>query len=131
MDATKLVAGEILGYNGKTVIVNSRVYTIDSPTIKKLCGAAYYLSSNKDCNSLSEMLSSLAKSEQLCRALSWLINGDESLAEELSEGTLDEIVEALCVGFELISLENFLKLSSLAKSAASLTANPKQSETTA
>ena len=60
------------------------------------------------------------------RALSWFIQGDENLHEELSCGTFDEVVEALATGLSMISAENFYKLLALAKNVAILTAKQKQ-----
>ena len=60
--------------------------------------------------------------ESLSKALSCFIAGDESLAEELSMGTLDEVIKALEVGVSLISVENFTRLSTLTRSVSRLIA---------
>lgn len=71
------------------------------------------------------MLRSLKDVGDASRALSFFIQGDESLYEELSQGTIDEVVEALAIGISMISVENFCKLSALAKNVALLTAKQK------
>ena len=79
----------------------------------------------KDAITVMDMLRSLKDVEMASRALSWLIIGNESLSEELSKGTFDEVVEALAIGLSMISAENFCRLSVLAKNVANLTAKQK------
>lgn len=65
---------------------------------------------------------SLRSMESASKALSWFIQGDDSLGDELSQGSFDEVVDALEVAYSLISTENFLKLLGLARNVANLTA---------
>lgn len=76
----------------------------------------------KEAVTVMDMLRSLKDVGTASRALSWLIQGDENLYEELSSGTFDEVVEALATGLSMISAENFYKLLVLAKNVALLTA---------
>lgn len=126
MDAAKIVNAAVLGKDFETVIVNSKAYVINPPTIHKIAGVGYYLSGLKESTTVMDMLRSLKDVEIASYALSCLIKGDESLSEELSKGTFDEVVEALAVGLSMISAENFCKLSSLAKNVATLTAKQRQ-----
>ena len=50
---------------------------------------------------------------------------DDSLFEELSQGTLDELVDAISEAYSLISVESFTKLSTLARNVSSLVAKQK------
>jgi hypothetical protein len=59
------------------------------------------------------------------RALSWLIEGDDKLTDELSEGTYEEVVNALCDGFDLVSASVFYNAASLMRTASQLTASHK------
>lgn len=120
--ASKIVSAAVLGKDFETVFVNGNAYVINPPTIHKIAGFGYYLSDLEEDNTILDMLRSLKDIGAASRALSWLIKGDESLSEELSKGTLDEVVEALSIGFSMISAENFYKLSVLAKNVALLTA---------
>ena len=95
---------------------------IHPPTVHRIAGTGYYLSDLKDGVTVMDMLRSLKDVEMASRALSWLIQGDENLCEELSAGTFDEVVEALANGLSMVSAENFYKLSVLAKNVALLTA---------
>lgn len=122
MDATKLINGAILGFDGEPVYVNGKVYIVNPPTIAKIAGAAYWLSNMANSESVVESLKNI---NDASKALSWFINGDESLAEELAEGTLEEVTKALETAYSLISAENFIKLSTLAKNVGRLTANPR------
>lgn len=99
---------------------------IHPPTIHKIAGVGYYLSDLKEAVTVMDMLRSLKDVEIASRALSWMIHGDESLSEELSQGTFDEVIEALATGLSMISAENFYKLSVLAKNVGILTAKQKQ-----
>ena len=120
--ASKIVNAAVLGKDFETVFVNGNAYVIHPPTVHRIAGAGYYLSDLKDGVTVMDMLRSLKDVETVSRALSWLIQGDENLYEELSEGTFDEVVEALGTGLSMISAENFYKLSVLAKNVALLTA---------
>lgn len=84
----------------------------------------YWLTDMRGGDTVKDLLASLADMGKLCRALSWLICGGEDKWEELSEGTLEEVVDALEEGFSLISAANFTKLSVLQKSAETMIAKP-------
>ena len=121
-NAAKLVSAAILGLDGETVIIAGRAYYVTPPTIRKIAQAAYYLSDMKDAATLRELFESIGDMKNACSALSCLVKGDESLAEEFMEGTMEEVVGALEVAYGLASVENFYKLSALARNVASLTA---------
>lgn len=121
-NASKIINAAVLGKDFETVFVNGKVYVIYPPTIHKIAGAGYYLCDLKEAVTVMDMLRSLKDVEMASRALSWLIQGDENLCEELSAGTFDEVVEALATGLSMVSAENFYKLSVLAKNVALLTA---------
>lgn len=120
--AAKVVSAAILGLDGETVIVAGKAYHILPPTIKRIAQAAFYLSDMGDAETLKGLLMSIGNPEPLCNALSCMIKGDESLKDDLMEGTLSEIAEALDVAYSLASVENFWRLSALARNVASLTA---------
>lgn len=121
-NASKIINAAVLGKDFETVFVNGNVYVIHPPTIHKIAGAGYYLCDLKEAVTVMDMLRSLKDVGTASRALSWLIQGDENLCEELSAGTFDEVVEALATGLSMVSAENFYKLSVLAKNVALLTA---------
>lgn len=121
-NASKIINAAVLGKDFETVFVNGKVYVIYPPTIHKIAGAGYYLCDLKEAVTVMDMLRSLKDVEMASRALSWLIQGDENLCEELSAGTFDEVVEALATGLSMVSAENFYKLLVLAKNVALLTA---------
>lgn len=122
MEGAKLISEAISGRDFATVIVNGKSYRVDSPTIFKLSGASSYLSMFGDEKTVADIFRSVGDSRKLACALSWMIAGNESLADELSYGTFDEIVNALCESFELISIQNFMMLSSLAKNVGRMIA---------
>ena len=125
-NAAKIVSSAILGMDFKVVIVNGKSYIVTPPTIKKIAGAAYWLSDVKDGKNIKELLASINNVEPLAHALSWFIQGSDSLFEELSNGTLDEVIDGLESAYSLLSTKNFLRLSVLAKNVASLTAKQRQ-----
>lgn len=120
--AAKVISAAILGLDGETVVVAGRAYHILPPTLKKIAQAAYYLSDMEDADTLKGLMQSVGKPEPLCNALSCMIRGDESLCNDLMEGTMEEVAEALEVAYSLASVENFWRLSALARNVASLTA---------
>lgn len=125
-NAAKIVSSAILGMDFKVVTVNGKSYIVTPPTIKKIAGAAYWLSDVKDGKNIKELLVSINNVEPLAHALSWFIQGNDSLFEELSNGTLDEVIDGLESAYSLLSTKNFLRLSVLAKNVASLTAKQRQ-----
>lgn len=124
-EAAKIVSASIVGTDVTSAVVNGKAYAIHPPTIHKLAGAGVYLSEFGDEETLGDVIKSINSSDNLAHALSWLINGDDSLFNELAEGTFDELVEAVSGAYSLVSLENFMKLSTLAKNVSGLIAKQK------
>lgn len=123
--ASKLVADAILGEDSVTTMVNGKTYCISPPTIIKLVKAAKYLNSFEEGKTLAEVLCMLKNLDDACKALSVFIQGDESISDELSKGTLEEVVNGLQTAYSLISIKDFQTLSILAKSAARMIAKPR------
>lgn len=123
--ASKLVADAILGEDSVTIMVNGKTYCISPPTIIKLVKAAKYLNSFEDGKTLAEVLGMLKNLYDACKALSIFIQGDESISDELSKGTFEEVVNGLQTAYSLISIKDFQTLSILAKSAARMIAKPR------
>lgn len=120
--AAKVVSAAILGLDGETVLIAGRAYHILPPTIRKIALAAYHLADMEEAQTLRELMLSIGNPEPMCKALSCMIKGDESLWEDLMEGTLEEVTNALVTAYTLSSAENFWKLSVLARNVANLTA---------
>ena len=123
--AAKMVAGAMLGLDFRTIVVNGTAYAIQPPTCERIAGAAYHLSDMEDCESLSDVVMRMKDIRKVCCALSWFIGGDESLADELMKGTLDENLEGLEIAYGMIDVRPFTKLSVLAKNVARLAAKQK------
>lgn len=124
-EAAKIVSASIVGTDVTSAVVNGKAYAIHPPTIHKLAGAGVYLSEFGKEETLGDVIKSINRSDKLAHALSWLINGDDSLFNELAAGTFDELVEAVSGAYSLVSLENFMKLSTLAKNVSGLIAKQK------
>lgn len=124
-DGARMIASAIIGMDYRLIVVNDKSYIIMPPTIAKIAGASFWLTDLSDGNTLKEILSTLPKTESLAKALSWFINGDESLAEELAQGSLTEVMDGVEAAFSMIDAGNFIKLSALQKSARLLIAKPK------
>lgn len=123
--ASKLVADAILGEDSVTIMVNGKTYCISPPTIIKLVKAAKYLNSFEEGKTLAEVLGMLKNLYDACKALSIFIQGDESISDELSKGTFEEVGNGLQTAYSLISIKDFQTLSILAKSAARMIAKPR------
>lgn len=124
-NAAKEVGAAIAQLDFITVVIGGKAYTIYPPTINKLAGAGYYLSGAKDGDSIKDVILSLGDAKLWAHALSWLINGNDSLFDTFSKADANEVIEALIESLSLISAENFLKLLALMKNVAKLTAKPK------
>lgn len=124
LDGAKMVAGAIIGMDYRLVVVNDKSYCVNSPTIAQLSGAMYWLSDFGNGKTLQDILRSVGNIGNLAKALSWLINGNDELSEELAQAKIGEVVDAIEVAFSLIDAENFIKLSALVKSARLLIAKP-------
>lgn len=94
-NGSKVVSASIIGADFVNVMVNNKVYSIFPPTIHKLAGAGLYLSDFGDEQTFRDVIKSINNSDKLAHALSWLIKGDNSLFNELEQGTFDELVDAV------------------------------------
>lgn len=121
----KLVSGDILGLNIKNIEVGGRFYTIEPPTIERISGAAYYLSSFDFIESKEDLVHQMQIMKDASTALSWFISGNDSLTDQLSKGTVEEICDGIEAALSLIDIENFKRLSVLAGNVARLAAKPK------
>ena len=125
--ASKLISEAIIGGDYILVYVNGKAYPVSPPTIKKLAGAISCISELDftEGGTIKEMLLSAKDCKAYAQALSWLVKGDNSLAEELCEGAFEEVVNALSSAIDLVSINPFLKAVSLTRSASLLAASPK------
>lgn len=125
--ASKLVSDAVIGGDYTLVYVNNKAYPIKPPTIKRLAGAISCISDLDldESGTLKDMLLSAKDCKAYTKALSWLVNGDLSLSEELSEGTFEEVVDALSSALDLVGINPFLKAASLTRSASLLAASPR------
>lgn len=124
-EGAKIISKSVIGSDFRTIFVSGKAYTVYPPTIHRLAGAISYLSDVKEADNLRDVLLSLGESEAYSKALSWLIVGDESLSEELAQGTYEENVNALDEALSMIDSKVFLKAVSLAKNVSLLAAKPR------
>lgn len=122
IDAAKIVAASIIGADYRLAIIADKTYLIKPPTIHQIAGATYWLSDLENGNTIKEILEKMPNAMNLAKALSWFIQGDDSIADELANGTIREVIEGIESAFSLIETENFLKLSVLLRSAKMLIA---------
>lgn len=121
-DGAKIVASAVLGLDGATIVVNDKAYYVAPPTIKKIAGAGVCFSQYGNEETIGEYLRNIKDITSLSRALSWFVQGDGSLEEEFSQGTLDELVAGIEVAVSMIKVENFLRLSALTRSVLNVIA---------
>lgn len=126
-NASKLVSDAIIGGDYVVVYVNGKAYPISPPTIKRLAEAISCLSELDlgDTGTLKDIFLASKDCEAYARALSWFIKGNVSLSAELSNGTIEEVVDALEKAFGMIDITPFLKAASLTRSARLLAASPR------
>lgn len=114
-NAAKLVSAALTGKDGVEVTVAGRSYVIPPPTIRRIAGAGFYLADFGEEKTVTDAVHEFMMMEDWARALSIFITGDENLADELSEGTLEEVLDGVDKAVSLIGVQNFSKLSLLAK----------------
>lgn len=127
MDAAKIVSSAIIGADAENIIVGGKAYFVSPPTIRKLAGAGFYLSNlapTEETN-VADILKLLG-TDNAAHALSWFVAGDESLTETFLDAPFSDVVGGLVIVYSLISTENFLKLSTLARNVSGLIARQKQ-----
>lgn len=125
MNAAKIVNSAVLGMDFQTAVINGKAYVITPPTIHKLAGAGYYLAEMGNGSSISDLINDMKNMGNVAHALSYLIKGDDSLYEEFINANFTEVIQAFELGFSLISTQDFLKLSILARNVQNLTAKQK------
>lgn len=127
-EGARLVSEALLGVAVKVVVIADKRYTITSPTIHKLAGAAYHLSNYtlpaKDAT-IADLVATINNSRELAAALSWFIQDNEELTEELSHGTIGELANAIEAAYTMIDTRDFTKAVELSMCVADATAKPK------
>lgn len=123
--ASKLIIDTLLNEDAITVVINGHSYYIEPPTIMKIAKAAKYLDALEGERNIKDIIDTMRSLGNACKALSVFITGDESLEEELTKGTLPEITNGLKAAVNLISIKDFIELSTLAKSVARMIAAPR------
>lgn len=123
----KVISEAIAGLDIRVVVVADRRYTILPPTIHKIAGAANHLSGftlPKENASIADVLTTINRTKELASALSWFIQDNAELADELSHGTVGELTKALETAYSMIDMRDFMKAVGIAKYVAELTARP-------
>lgn len=121
-----LVSSAILGMDCESVMVDGKVYVIHPPTIERLAGAMVHLSKmDVGGATIAEALSGMKDIACAAHALSWFIDGSDSLYVPLAKGTVDEVVAGLIKALNMISAQNFMTLSALVRNVQRLIARPK------
>lgn len=120
-----MVANAIIGMDYIDIEVNGKIYVVKPPTIYKIVGGGKYLSVAENVENLTDVFRVMNNADNLAHALSWLINGNDNLYNEFTKGTFDELVAGVEKIYSLMSIENFIKLSTLAKNVSMMIANPR------
>lgn len=126
--AVELVSQAILGGGAIQVLVGGKTYKIHPPTIKTIAGVGNALSAinvGKESNSILDVFLNLKEIDKAAEALSFMVNGDDSLTERFKGCQMPEVVDALCKGFEMIDVKNFTRLLGLTRSVQTLIATPR------
>ena len=122
-----VVSSAILGMDCETVTVANKVFVIFPPTIERMAGAMMYLSEldTDQKDSIADVLSGMKDISAAAHALSWFVDGSDSLYETFCKGTVDEVVEGLIKALGMVSAQNFTMLSALVRNVQRLIARPK------
>jgi len=124
--AAKLVSSAIVGADFEVIDINGKAYVLKPPTINRIAGAVARLSklALPDSATLKDMLCNQEDATEYAMALSFLIQENYDLADELSHGTFEEVVNGLVTAFDMISAKSFSTAASLTRSASVLVAKP-------
>ncbi len=122
--AAKLVSSAIVGADFQLVEVNGKMYPVKPPTINRVAGAVACLSglALNDGATIKDILLVQENAREYARALSFMIQENYELTDELAKGTYDEVVDALEAAFNMVSARSFSIAASLTKSASALVA---------
>ncbi len=126
-NAARNVTASIIGRDVEVAIINGKTYVIKPPTIKRLSGAIHALTAidMSDAPTLREMLFAHKDADAYAKALSWLVRGNGSLAGELSNAPVDEVIEAVLTGINMTG-QSFMKAVGLLRCARRLAARDHQ-----
>ncbi|WFE85050.1 hypothetical protein [Parabacteroides chongii] len=121
--AANLVANAILGDDLKVVILGSKAYTIQPPTIAVICKSIKYLSCiDRTTTGKEELSKSKGRPGEYAEGLSVFIFDDPEKYVAIQGATLKELKEALETVIKLISAEDFFVCAALAESVARMAA---------
>ena len=121
-----IVSKALLGIEAKTIVVDGKPYFVKPPTIRQIAGVGMALAGmDSEITSLKDLFNVMHDTKGAAKALSYFVNGDESLTETFENATLGEVVNALESCMTLIGIQDFQKLSGLSRSVRHLIANPK------
>ena len=123
MDAVEMISAALLGIDHEAVFIGGKVYHIHPPTIRRLAGAVRHLKGGEG-ETMKDVILSLDL-EETAKALSWLVEGNESLYDVFLDAPANEVVEGVVRGLSLIDPTNFTRLSALQRSVRSLIARPR------
>ena len=125
--AAKIVSDALLGLDFKNVEIGGVIYTIKPPTIKVICRAISHFSKvGMDGENIMEAINKLPEAtEDMLKGVSCFICGNERMAKSLSNGTFEEIKNALEECFSMMDMSAFQCVSSM-KNVSMLAARPKQ-----
>lgn len=124
--AAKIVSGAIVGADFEVIDVNGKVYVVKPPTINRIAGAVSRLSklALPDSATLKDMFCTQEDAREYAAALSFLIQENYDLTDELSQGTFEEVVDGLATALDMVPAKSFSIAASLTKSASALVAKP-------
>lgn len=124
--AANMVANAILGDDFKVIVLGSKAYTINPPTIAVICKSIRFLSCIDRTKTGREELNKAKEDlENLLKGLAVFIFDDPDKYTEIQDATMKELREALETVINLISAEDFFVCAALAESVARMAAIPK------
>ena len=123
MDGVKLVSSAILGIDQESVFINGKVYHIYPPTIRRFVGAIASMGETKG-DTIKDVIFN-TDMDGACKALSWFIEGNDSLYETFLDAPVSEVQSGLITAFSLIDPQNFIRLSALQRNVRRLIAKPR------
>lgn len=99
-------SSDIEGLNCQTVFIGGEGYIIENPTAKNVQEACRCVSQMHYEGETTGVVQMMGDATLLAEGLSWLIKGDASLKETLSDSPLQELIEAWAIATKLMLQPN-------------------------
>jgi hypothetical protein len=120
---SNLLQLEGTGMTAQAVTVGDKEYALHLPSIVSIQKVAEYLAEmvvpEMNNKTLDEAVRMMTNSKMMARCVSFIIQGDETLTEELESGSVDELQEVIIL-YHQMTIRSMMTLKALAHNIGKL-----------